>query len=72
MVWNCPELSSLHCKVTRPRRCNSVLRSADIPVRFGVNRNEEADKNVRAPDPQVMCVVKKEMSLPTGSQPAGL
>jgi hypothetical protein len=29
-------------------------RSADIPVRFGVCENEEADKNVRPPDPQGM------------------
>ena len=26
-----------------------LYRSADIPVRFGAYRNEEADKNVRAP-----------------------
>jgi hypothetical protein len=33
----------------------------DIPVRFGVDQNEEADKNVRAPDSQRLVAEKSEI-----------
>ena len=37
----------------------TFVGALDIPVRFGVDQNEEADKNVRAPAPQGIKCRKK-------------
>jgi hypothetical protein len=43
--------------------------SADIPVRFGVDQNEEADKNVRAPKAQRLPMFDQSKMHPL--EPAG-